>query len=458
MRQVPSSTCSTAASTSWFRRARRALLATTVSLALGVGLPAVAAAEDDLMTRHADLQARIVATQGSIDAHSAGVADAEAALEASRVQLTEARAGLERTRAELAAARAADAELAQSLAREQQRLREAQRATAAARADVAAQKELIAKAAREAYQNRSDLTGIPVVLGSASPADLQQRVQWNTTIFDATAARLAELETLEQRLADAEAAQAALEAEVAAQKRAAAEAVDRIAALEADATRQAADVETLVAANEAYRAEAQRLLDTDNENYAELQAEGAAVEAAIAARVADQLAHGAPREDIAKLVAMGVVSTDPSTYPLAADGAQMILSPQGFIRPVKAQPGSAFGRRFHPILKYWRMHNGTDFGAACGTPLYAAQSGTVVQARVQGGFGNYTVIDHGVIGGTSIMTGYAHQSSMAVRAGQRVEMGQLIGYVGTTGLSTGCHLHLQVYANGSPVDPLTYIP
>nr|WP_269779020.1 M23 family metallopeptidase [Propioniciclava soli] len=104
------------------------------------------------------------------------------------------------------------------------------------------------------------------------------------------------------------------------------------------------------------------------------------------------------------------------------------------------------------------MHNGTDFGAACGTPLYAAQSGTVVQARVQGGFGNYTVIDHGVIGGTSIMTGYAHQSSMAVRAGQRVEMGQLIGYVGTTGLSTGCHLHLQVYANGSPVDPLTYIP
>ena len=178
----------------------------------------------------------------------------------------------------------------------------------------------------------------------------------------------------------------------------------------------------------------------------------------IAARVAHQLANGAPREDIARLVAMGVVSTDPTTYPLADSGAQMILSTRGFIRPVKARPGSAYGLRFHPILKYWRMHNGTDFGAACGVPLYAAQSGTVLQASAQGGFGNYTIIDHGIIDGRSVMTGYAHQQSMVVRAGQSVAMGQLIGYVGTTGLSTGCHLHLQVYRNGAPVNPLEYIP
>ena len=90
--------------------------------------------------------------------------------------------------------------------------------------------------------------------------------------------------------------------------------------------------------------------------------------------------------------------------------------------------------------------------------MYAAQSGTVVKAGWQGGFGNYVIIDHGVIGGKSIMTGYAHQQSMTVRAGQRVDMGQQIGYVGTTGLSTGCHLHLQVYENGTPVDPMRYIP
>lgn len=458
MRQVPSSTCSTAAGNSWFRRARRALIVTAVSLALAVGAPGLAAAQDDLMARHAELQSRIEAAREQVDAHSAGLATAQAALEASRVQLTEARAALDRTRAELEQARGREAELASQLAREQELLREATRATAKARADVEAQQALIAKAAREAFQNRSNLAGVPVVLGSASYSDLQQRVQWNTTIFDSTSSRLAELENLEQRLVDAEAEQARIEAEVAAAKKESSDHVATIAALEASAAQQTADVETLVAANERYAADASTLLEADNANYTALQAEESAVEGQIAARVADQLAHGAPREDIAKLVAMGVISTDPASYPLVNEGAQMILSPQGFIRPVKARPGSAFGQRFHPILKYWRMHNGTDFGAPCGTPLHAAQSGTVVQARVQGSFGNYTVIDHGLIQGRSLMTGYAHQSSMVVSAGQRVEMGQLIGYVGTTGLSTGCHLHLQVYLNGKPVDPMTHIP
>ena len=129
-----------------------------------------------------------------------------------------------------------------------------------------------------------------------------------------------------------------------------------------------------------------------------------------------------------------------------------------FVAPVPGAITGGFGQRFHPILHYWRNHNGTDFGAACATPLYAAQSGTVVTAGRQGGFGNYVVIDHGNIGGASIMTGYAHQSRIAVKVGQQVNMGQLIGYVGTTGLSTGCHLHLQVYENGTPVDPLSYVP
>jgi len=138
------------------------------------------------------------------------------------------------------------------------------------------------------------------------------------------------------------------------------------------------------------------------------------------------------------------------------DAAALFATP--YVSPVPGPITSPYGPRFHPILKYWRPHNGNDWGAACGVPLYAAQSGTVVKAGWQGGFGNYVIIDHGVIGGKSVMTGYAHQQKMVVRAGQRVEMGQQIGYVGTTGLSTGCHLHLQVYENGTPVDPMRYIP
>ena len=225
----------------------------------------------------------------------------------------------------------------------------------------------------------------------------------------------------------------------------------------ASATQQESDLSALVARNAEYQAQAQQALDEDTARYNELMAEEQSIQAELTRRAAADLARGGGR-DIGAMVAAGTVWTDHTTYPLVANGPQVALSPQGFIRPVDAKPGSPFGRRFHPILKIWRMHNGTDFGATCGMPLYAAQSGTVVTAGRQGGFGNYVVVDHGVIGGASLMTGYAHQSKIAVSVGQHVNAGQLIGYVGTTGLSTGCHLHLQVYKNGTPVDPLTYIP
>lgn len=453
MRQVPSSACSTAPG----RRAVRALAAGAASIALlwGAVLPASA---DPLSDRHAQIARELEQSRAAIDEHSSELADAEAALEASQRQLDEARAALDRTRADLVEAERLDDELAEELRRQRALLRTAQAETAQARDHVAEQQKLISSAARDAYQRQTNLAGIAVVLGGRNPSEIGQRLQWDTTIFDSTAQRMDELKVLERRLADAEAAQAAIEAKVAADKRRSADNVARITRLERSAVAQESEVAALVTGNEAFRTEAQRALDADNVAYQSLLAEEAKVQGEVASRAAEQLARGGSREDIVRLVAMGVVSSDPKTYPLVNDGPQMILSRHGFIRPVLARPGSPFGPRFHPILKYWRAHNGNDWGAACGVPLYAAQSGTVVKAGWQGGFGNYVVIDHGVIGGKSLMTGYAHQSRMAVSPGQRVDMGQLIGYVGTTGLSTGCHLHLQVYENGTPVDPMRYIP
>ena len=453
MRQVTSPACSTARR----GRATTALAAGALSIALLLGVAPPASA-DTLTDRQAQLAGQIDQKRQEIHEHTGELAEATAALEASQQRLADARAALEATRAELAGARALDAQLAADLDRERTALRRAKAATAQARTRVREQQRRISEAAREAYQKQSHLTGIAVVLGGRNPAEIGQRLQWDTTIFDTSAQRMAELRVLEDRLAEAEATQSEIEARVAADKRSSEANVARIAELEADAVRQEAAVAALVVQDEQARAAAQQALDADNAEYQALLDEEKKVQGEIAARVADQLSRGASREDIAQLVAMGVVSHDPKTYPLANSGPQMILSPQGFIRPVLARPGSPFGPRFHPILKYWRPHNGNDWGAACGVPLYAAQSGTVVKAGWQGGFGNYVIIDHGVIGGKSVMTGYAHQQKMVVRAGQRVEMGQQIGYVGTTGLSTGCHLHLQVYENGTPVDPMRYIP
>jgi murein DD-endopeptidase MepM/ murein hydrolase activator NlpD len=107
--------------------------------------------------------------------------------------------------------------------------------------------------------------------------------------------------------------------------------------------------------------------------------------------------------------------------------------------------------RFHPLLRYSRMHQGVDFAAAHGSPIHAVTEGTVVYAGRHGGHGNYVRINHG--GGLG--TGYAHMSRIAAYPGERVRQGQIIGYVGSTGLSTGPHLHYEVYRNGATVNPMS---
>ncbi|KRE37733.1 hypothetical protein ASG73_08795 [Janibacter sp. Soil728] len=123
--------------------------------------------------------------------------------------------------------------------------------------------------------------------------------------------------------------------------------------------------------------------------------------------------------------------------------------------PSTAPVSSEFGLRFHPIHHTWRLHAGRDYAGSCGSPVYAATGGTIISALPPGstgGYGNQIVIDHGVKRGSSLATTYNHLQSFAVRSGH-VSRGQVIGYVGTTGSSTGCHLHFETRQNGTPVDP-----
>jgi murein DD-endopeptidase MepM/ murein hydrolase activator NlpD len=114
---------------------------------------------------------------------------------------------------------------------------------------------------------------------------------------------------------------------------------------------------------------------------------------------------------------------------------------------------SGFGWRFHPILGYQRFHSGLDFGATYGSTIRAAESGVVIFAGWYGGYGNTVVIDHG----HGISTLYGHTSEMYVTEGQAVQRGQAVAAVGSTGLSTGPHLHFEVRQNGEPVDPSAYL-
>ncbi len=115
---------------------------------------------------------------------------------------------------------------------------------------------------------------------------------------------------------------------------------------------------------------------------------------------------------------------------------------------------SSFGNRFHPILKTYRLHTGIDLAAGTGTKIVAAEWGIVRTAVWLGGFGNAILIDHG--GG--IWTLYGHLSKISVKVGQTVSRGELIGLVGSTGWSTGPHLHFEVRDNGTPVNPINWLP
>lgn len=123
------------------------------------------------------------------------------------------------------------------------------------------------------------------------------------------------------------------------------------------------------------------------------------------------------------------------------------------IAPVKGNITSGYGNRLHPILRVRRLHEGVDIGAARGTPIVATADGVVVKAGWMGGYGNIVEISHGY----GITTFYAHNSRNAVKTGASVKRGQVIAYVGSTGISTGPHVHYEVRVNKRPVNPSSYM-
>ena len=148
----------------------------------------------------------------------------------------------------------------------------------------------------------------------------------------------------------------------------------------------------------------------------------------------------------------------------AAREAARVVSP--LVRPVGPGPlsepttgrlGSPFGMRFHPIFREWRMHNGIDLSAPCGTPLLAAADGVVTHRGHDPSGGWRLVLSHGTVDGVDVQTVYLHAEGYRVRAGDRVTRGEVVGTVGNTGWSTGCHLHFGVKADGRHVDPLPWL-
>ncbi|MDR1767376.1 MAG: peptidoglycan DD-metalloendopeptidase family protein [Propionibacteriaceae bacterium] len=422
------------------------------------------------------------------DAASAAkqVESATADLESAQDSLAKAEAKLDKLKRELEDAKKEQAEAEAALERAKQALADAEQDEKDAQADVDQQRALIGTVARSEFQKHTDLVGLGIVFEADDYASLSNQLQWSNTIFDSSAVQLQKLAEKEAVLTATRKAKADAKADVEAQTKAAKQKVEKAEALADAAAAQAKAVKALVAANEDAQAAAEADLDSSQKRVKALEkqekqvlakiaaakkaAEEARRKAAAEAKRKKEEAAKKAAEAKAKAEAAAASSSDSEDGDKATTSAPLMLdgspspttapSSAGFIYPVNAKPGSPFGMRYHPILHYYRMHWGQDFGAKCGAPLYAMADGVVADIRptaTSNGLGNYTVISYGTYKGKSISSGYAHQSKIIVHEGQSVKQGQLVGYVGTTGLSTGCHLHLQIYYGSDRVNPMQFL-
>jgi murein DD-endopeptidase MepM/ murein hydrolase activator NlpD len=402
---------------------------------------------------------------------------------------------------ELAAAQRLDVAMAAKLRSAKAALAKARAAVAANQKKLDAEKKLAGQMVRDQYQQQTNLLPIAMLVESNSTADLQTRLQWSTTMFDTTAATIDRTEDLQRKLDAAKKKQAAIEQQIAADRKAAAENLATKRRLEVQASQQQATVSALLAQRQSAESQAASDVAQDKQDYAQLTQERAKVEQRIAARIAAARAAAARKaaaERAARIAAAKAAkaererkqaearrerakqraaeqevaaasagddsgsrkaskkSSSSHSDSASSGGSSTRSASHGFSYPVSAPITAPYGMRFHPILKYWKLHDGTDFGASCGQAIRAPYSGKVVEKYYNAGYGNRLIVDHGVVDGRFVTTAYNHAIRYTVGVGDHVSKGEVIGYVGTTGYSTGCHLHLMVWLDGKLRNPMTW--
>ncbi|MEO8555090.1 MAG: peptidoglycan DD-metalloendopeptidase family protein [Actinomycetota bacterium] len=320
-----------------------------------------------------------------------------------------------------------------------------------ARATQAAQDQL-GNMARDAYQQGGD-SGLAIALEATSPEDFTNRMVMLDTVMRVRGATLRGLGTMQAEGKAVQSHLVAVRQQVAALKVEAAAALAQATAARDVAAAAKTKLDLLYAVQKRYAATVAAKKATEITNIKAMQAQSNALARLLAARAK------AAREKAARERAARAAAARAANRPVPQNAPAGSIN--GFLSvPVNAPVSSEFGMRFHPIWQQWILHAGIDFAANCGSPVYAAAGGDVIMATPEyasGGYGNRLVIDHGLQGGgVDLTTTYNHLTSFVVASGH-VSRGQLVAYSGTTGTSTGCHLHFETRQDGVPVNPRVWL-
>jgi len=464
------------------RRIATPLVVSGLLLSL-VGVAPVAA--QDLEDRRERVERQIEQGTTRLEHSSNRLVAATRRQEAAEADLAAARADLAATRAELGVVQARDARMQEELADAVAELRGAFADLRDSRHRLVAQERRLGRIALQSQQTGDPaLLALSSVLSSQDAVELGGQLGSAQSVLDKEASELQRLEAARvlhevqrERLAEAR-------ADVARRRAAAAENLRTQEELTARAEAAASRMQGLVAERSAAREEAEAAraddarqvdaLESERDRIGELLRQRAAEARAAARRAARQAAREAARaaaaareaaREEARQNAREAARERAERHAEAAERARervsraapTRVSTSALAQPVDGYVTSSYGMRLHPVYRRWSLHDGTDFGAACGTPIRAAASGTVVEAYSHSAYGNRVIIDHGYQRGVGLATAYNHMSSYSTSAGQQVQRGEVIGYVGSTGYSTGCHLHFMVFENGSTVNPMNWL-
>ena len=448
---------------------RRDLLAAGAVLVLSVSIvvPASANEYDDQRARTQDQQ-RTVGL--SLEELNELLEDTDAALVAAYAELGTIKDQIPAAQAEVVAAESTVAQLQREAAILDERLlvaeEEVESVSQQIRADTArslATRSSIGEMARAAYKGSISVASMGLVLESTTAQEVVDASELAGVALRIQTQALRDLEQIRGSSRNHQVRLEAVTAEVAELKAAADVKVAEAEAARAQAAAREAKLDALLVEQEAKTQTIEAQRGSQLARKQEYEAQQAALEsdlkAIVQAQQEDERRRQREAEQAAAAAAAAAGKPAPAqppapSAPVGPVRRGVLAAPSPMNPPVITSP---YGYRIHPIYGYRKLHAGTDFRAYCGTPIIAAADGTVQWAKAVGGFGNQVMLNHGSPNGTSLMTSYNHLSTFAVRTGDQVVQGQVVGYSGTTGTSTACHLHFEVYVDGSTVDPETLL-
>ena len=414
------------------RKAFQAGIVVLAVAAAGVAGPAAADKKDDLERQRRGVNGQLGDAKKSFDESSKKFAGAVAALQKAQRKLDSAEKHLGSTRGELATAEARDAQMQAELVKSEAELDQAVTRLAQGKKDLETSEQVVQQYTVESLQEGDrGLQAFGDLLRGESPTKFSEKMSLSESVSDAQLATMQRLAASKVILKLHREKVQQLRDQVAAARAAAAANLVRKQELEAAAEDQAEEVDRLVGERAKARNSAAAIKREDEQRLRQLERERASLNARLAALARKDRKSGGKG---------------------AGGDSGGTLS-----RPVGGVVTSPYGMRRHPITGVYKLHDGTDFRAGCGTPIRAAAAGTIIEQYYNGGYGNRVILNNGIKRGKSVVTTYNHLSRYAKGRGAHVSRGEVIGYVGSTGYSTGCHLHFMVIANGRTTNPMGWL-